>query len=198
LRGQCQPTTTNSFYRSGLAAKGSSIIHHPMTVTRKESRSLGRRLYSRFVPRWERYANEHFLAGIYSCASLHDRVPRLETSPVPAPADRVPGQPVSGGCAVVSVFRLPADPRFPTTINIRRVGPASITCPEPRYLPHIAGHVPMPTDRNFARRWFGSASARTLRDLAGGILDQPDRVHVLTSIFRAMAASFGSPSSSDY
>ena len=53
-------------------------IRQPYELYSAENHETWRRLYERLRPRWDRYANERFQAGIQSLCLPKDRIPRLE------------------------------------------------------------------------------------------------------------------------
>jgi phenylalanine-4-hydroxylase len=71
-------TTSQAPFIEEARHAGQLYIHQPYELYSEENHESWRRLYARLVPRWERYANEHFLAGIRSLCLSPDRVPRLE------------------------------------------------------------------------------------------------------------------------
>jgi len=71
-------TTNEAPFIEQARREGQLYIHQPYELYTEYNHEAWRRLYSRLLPRWERYANEHFLAGIEQLCLDHDRVPRLE------------------------------------------------------------------------------------------------------------------------
>ena len=93
---------------------GQLYISQPYELYSEENQEAWRKLYARMLPRWERYANEHFLKGIRSLCLDPDRVPRLEdVNRFSASAHRISSQSGQRLYSRVSVFRLPAQPRIP-------------------------------------------------------------------------------------
>jgi phenylalanine-4-hydroxylase len=184
-------TTNEAPFIEQARREGQLYIHQPYELYTEENHEAWRRLYSRLLPRWERYANEHFLAGIEQLCLDHDRVPRLEdVNRFLRPLTGFQAKPVSGYVPAFLFFDCLRNREFPTTITIRRSDQLDYL-PEPDIFHDIAGHVPMHTDPNFAEALvrFGEC-AHTAANLAAGIRDQEERVHALTSIFRAMARFF--------
>jgi phenylalanine-4-hydroxylase len=131
------------------------------------------------------------LAGIDQLCLNHDRVPRLEeVNRFLRPLTGFQAKPVSGYVPAFLFFDCLRNREFPTTITIRRSDQLDYL-PEPDIFHDIAGHVPMHTDPNFAEALvrFGEC-AHTAATLVAGIRDREERVHTLTSIFRAMARFF--------
>ncbi len=149
------------------------------------------RLYRRLLPRWDRYANERFQAGIQSLCLPQDRIPRLEdVNRFLSPLTGFRARAVSGYVPAFLFFDCLRRREFPTTVTIRPAGRLDYL-PEPDIFHDIAGHVPMHTDPHFAETLvrFGEC-AHTAAALVAEIRDPVERVRTLTSIFRAMARFF--------
>ena len=184
-------TTTQAPFIERAKASGQLYIHQPYELYSDENHEAWRRLYSRLHPRWERYANEHFLKGIGSLCLDPDRVPRLsDVNRFLNPLTGFQAKPVSGYVPAFLFFDCLRNREFPTTITIRRSDQLDYL-PEPDIFHDIAGHVPMHTDKNFAEALvrFGEC-AHTAADLVSGIRDEETRIHCLTSIIKAMARFF--------
>jgi phenylalanine-4-hydroxylase len=184
-------TTTQAPFIEQARSHGQIYIDQPYELYSKENHEAWRRLYSRMVPRWEKYANEHFLRGIQSLCLDPNRVPRLDD--VNRFLSRLTGfkaRAVSGYVPAFVFFDCLRRREFPTTITIRRSDKLDYL-PEPDIFHDIAGHVPMHTDPAFAETLvkFGEC-AHTAADLVAGIRDEETRVHCLTSIIKAMARFF--------
>jgi phenylalanine-4-hydroxylase len=170
---------------------GELYIHQPYELYSEENHEAWRKLHSRMLPRWERYANEHFLTGIESLCLDSERVPRLEdVNRFLKPLTGFQAKPVSGYIPAFLFFDCLRNREFPTTITIRRSDKLDYL-PEPDIFHDIAGHVPMHTDKHFAETLvrFGEC-AHTAAHLAAAIRDEETRVHCLTSIINAMARFF--------
>ena len=101
--------------------------------------------------RWRRYANERFLEGLDKLRLSPARMPRLEDiNRFMQPLTGFKAQPVSGYVPSFVFFDCLRNREFPTTITIRD-GASLDYLPEPDIFHDIAGHVPMHTDRAFAR-----------------------------------------------
>ena len=101
-------------------------------------------------PRWERYANEHFLEGIQSLCLDPDRIPRLDdVNRFLRPLTGFQAKAVSGYVPSFVFFDCLRNRRFPTTVTIRRSDQLDYL-PEPDIFHDVAGHVPMHTDKHFA------------------------------------------------
>ena len=149
------------------------------------------RLYSRLLPRWERFANDRFQAGIGSLCLPTHRIPRLEeVNRFLSPLTGFQARAVAGYVPAFLFFDSLRNREFPTTITIRQADRLDYL-PEPDIFHDIAGHVPMHTDPHFAETLvrFGEC-AHTAAALVSEIKDPVERVHTLTSIFRAMARFF--------
>jgi phenylalanine-4-hydroxylase len=143
------------------------------------------------APRWEKYANPHFLAGLRSLCLSPDRVPRLEdVNRFLSPLTGFQAKAVSGYVPAFMFLDCLRNRAFPTTITIRRIDQLDYL-PEPDIFHDVAGHVPMHTDPHFAETLvrFGQC-AHTAADMVADIHDEAERLHTLTSIMRAMARFF--------
>ena len=170
---------------------GQLYVSQPYELYSEENHEAWRKLYARMLPRWERYANEHYLRGIRSLCLDPDHVPRLEdVNHFLRPLTGFQAKAVSGYIPSFLFFDCLRNREFPTTITIRRSDRLDYL-PEPDIFHDIAGHVPMHTDKHFAETLvrFGEC-AHTAVDLVSGIRDQETRAHCLTSIIKAMARFF--------
>src|SRR5262249_22919321 len=70
-------TTTEAPFIEEAQRQGKLYIRQPYELYSDENHVAWRRLYSRMIPRCEKYANEHFQAGIASLCLNPDRIPRL-------------------------------------------------------------------------------------------------------------------------
>ena len=71
-------TTTEAPFIKEARAHGELYIRQPYELYSDENHESWRRLYSRILPRWDRYANPRFLEGVRSLGLNPDRVPRLD------------------------------------------------------------------------------------------------------------------------
>jgi len=184
-------TTTESPFVEQARREGTLYIDQPYELYSAENHEAWRKLYSRMGPRWERYANEHFLAGIDALCLDPSRIPRLpDVNKFLGPLTGFEAKAVSGYVPAFVFFDCLRNRQFPTTITIRRSDKLDYL-PEPDIFHDIAGHVPMHTDKHFAATLvrFGQC-AHTAADLVSGIRDPETRVHCLTSMIRAMARFF--------
>jgi phenylalanine-4-hydroxylase len=184
-------TTTEAPFIEEAQRNGELYIHQPYELYSEENHESWRRLYSRMLPSWERYANPHFLKGISSLCLDPQRVPRLEdVNHFLDPLTGFKAKAVSGYVPAFLFFDCLRNREFPTTITIRRSDRLDYL-PEPDIFHDIAGHVPMHTDRAFADTLvrFGEC-AHTAAEIAAGIKDEQERVRRLTSVIKAMARFF--------
>ena len=144
-------------------------------------------LYQRMRPRWELYANRHFLDGIHALGLNPDRIPRLdEINRLLHPLTGFEATAVAGYVPAFVFFDHLRNRRFPTTVTIRDDTHLDYL-PEPDIFHDIAGHVPMHTDPAFAEALvrFG-VCAHTAAEL---VREDPN-VHRAASMIRAMARFF--------
>jgi phenylalanine-4-hydroxylase len=184
-------TTSETPFIEQARQRGELYIDQPYELYSAENHRTWRRLYDRIKPRWERYANQHFLAGVNSLCLPPDRVPRLEeVNRFLCPLTGFQARAVSGYIPAFVFFDCLRRREFPTTVTIRR-GDQLDYLPEPDIFHDIAGHVPMHTDRAFADTLvrFGDC-AHTAAEMVADIRDEDLRTARLTSIIRAMARFF--------
>jgi len=171
--------------------RGELYISQPYEQYSKENHESWRRLYARIRPRWERYANEHFLKGIEALDLPTDRIPRLpDINQRLQPLTGFQAKPVSGYVPGFLFFDCLRRREFPTTITIRSSDRMDYL-PEPDIFHDVAGHVPMHTERAFADTLvrFGDC-AHTAVELTSAIHDRPERIRRLTNIIKAMSRFF--------
>jgi len=184
-------TTTEAAFIEEARQRGELFIRQPYELYSEENHEAWRKLYARIRPRWERYANEHFLGGVRALCFDADRIPRLEAvNRFLNPLTGFEAKAVSGYVPAFVFFDCLRNRQFPTTVTIRRADKLDYL-PEPDIFHDVAGHVPMHTDRAFADALvrFGDC-AHTAAELARSIGDERERAHVLGSIIRAMARFF--------
>jgi phenylalanine-4-hydroxylase len=171
--------------------RGELYISQAYELYSQENHEAWRRLFDRIQPRWERYANDHFLAGIEALHLPSDRVPRLaDVNQRLQPLTGFQAKPVSGYVPGFLFFDCLRRREFPTTITIRPADKMDYL-PEPDIFHDIAGHVPMHTEKAFADTLvrFGDC-AHTAVEMTAGIRDYGERVRKLTSIIRALSRFF--------
>lgn len=184
-------TTTKAPFIEQAQAKGELYITQPYELYNEDNHEAWRRLYDRMLPRWEKYANPHFLKGIENLCLDPTRVPRLaDVNKFLAPLTGFSAKAVSGYVPAYLFFDCLRNREFPTTITIRDRATLDYL-PEPDIFHDIAGHVPMHTDKAFAEALvrFGQA-ARTAAELVAEVKDDKERVRRIISIQKALARFF--------
>jgi phenylalanine-4-hydroxylase len=167
------------------------FIEQRYEVYTEENQEAWRRLFARMAPRWDRYANAHYLEGIHSLCLDPNHIPKLaDVNKFLQPLTGFQAKAVSGYIPAFLFFDCLRNRSFPTTISIRPSDKLDYL-PEPDIFHDVAGHVPMHTDPAFANTLvrFGEC-AHTAVELVLDIRDEADRVRKLTSIIRAMARFF--------
>jgi phenylalanine-4-hydroxylase len=172
-------------------ARGEIYVSQPYELYSDENHETWRRLYARMVPRWDKYANQHFLDGVHSLCLNPRRIPRLEEiNGFLEPLTGFQAKAVSGYVPAFVFFDCLRNWIFPTTITIRR-GDQLDYLPEPDIFHDVAGHVPMHTDGHFAAALVRLGEcAHTAAGLVAGISGETERLETLTSIVKAMARFF--------
>lgn len=184
-------TTTQSPFIERAQAQGEVYISQPYALYSEDNHEAWRQLYDRMRPQWEKYANEHFLAGIANLCLDPNRVPNLEdVNKFLHPLTGFRAKPVSGYVPAYQFFDCLRNRDFPTTITVRMLEKLDYL-PEPDIFHDIAGHVPMHTDKAFADTLvrFGEC-ARTAAQLAQEIKDPDEQIHKVASNIKAMARFF--------
>ena len=184
-------TTTQAAFIEEARQHHQLYIHQPYELYSQENHAAWSSLYSRLRPKWERYANEHFLRGIASLCLNPDHVPRLdEVNRFLNPLTGFRAKPVSGYVPSFVFFDCLRNREFPTTITIRQNDRLDYL-PEPDIFHDIAGHVPMHTDRLFAETLVRLGEcAHTAAALVADVSDEAKRLARLESMIRAMARFF--------
>ena len=184
-------TTTEAPFIEDAKAAGQLYIHQPYDEYSELNHEAWRKLFARMLPKWEKYANEHFLKGIESLCLDPNRVPRIEdVNNFLNPLTGFKAKPVAGYVPAYAFFDCLRNRDFPTTITIRHVDKLDYL-PEPDIFHDIAGHVPMHTDRAFADSLvrFGELAALAA-EIGSGIKDEHQKLQQLESIIKAMARFF--------
>ncbi len=184
-------TTTQAPFIEDAVKHGQVYIDQPYDLYSAENHEAWRRLFARMLPRWEKYANEHFMKGISNLMLSPDAVPRLaDVNQQLTTMTGFKAKAVSGYVPAFLFFDCLRQRDFPTTITIRHQDKLDYL-PEPDIFHDIAGHVPMHTDRAFADTLvrFGDA-AHTAAEICNAISDPEERVRRLSSIIKAMARFF--------
>ena len=171
--------------------RGELYIEQAFELYTPENHESWRKLYERIQPRWERYANDHFLKGIEALQLSPNRVPRLsEINRRLQPLTGFQAKPVSGYVPGFLFFDCLRRREFPTTITIRP-GDRMDYLPEPDIFHDVAGHVPMHTEKAFADVLvrFGDC-AHTAAEMSIGVRDPRERARRLSSVIQAMSRFF--------
>lgn len=184
-------TTTEAAFIEEARGQGQLYIHQPYELYSAENHAAWRSLYSRMKPKWQRYANQHFLRGIASLCFNPDYVPKLdEVNRFLNPLTGFRAKAVSGYVPSFVFFDCLRNREFPTTITIRRSDRLDYL-PEPDIFHDIAGHVPMHTDRVFADTLVRLGEcAHTAAEMVAGMRGDAKKLEQLESIIRAMARFF--------
>lgn len=184
-------TTGNAPFVEEARHRGELYITQAYELYSEENQESWRKLYARIRPRWEQYANDHFLRGIEALHLPNHRVPRLsEINSRLQPLTGFQARPVSGYVPGFLFFDCLRRREFPTTITIRPSNRMDYL-PEPDIFHDVAGHVPMHTDKAFADVLvrFGDC-AHTAVEMTADVADYGERVRRLTSIIRALSRFF--------
>lgn len=184
-------TTTEAPFIEEAKADGILYIHQPYEEYSESNHEAWRQLYARMLPKWEKYANEHFLKGISSLCLDPQHVPRLDdVNRFLNPLTGFRAKAVAGYVPAFLFFDCLRNRDFPTTITIRRADKLDYL-PEPDIFHDIAGHVPMHTDKAFADTLvrFGEL-AQLAADIGSAIKDEQEKLLRLESIIKAMARFF--------
>jgi phenylalanine-4-hydroxylase len=184
-------TTGHAPFVEDARSRGELYIEQVYDLYTIENQESWRRLYQRIRPRWERYANDHFLGGIESLNLPPDRIPSLaEVNRTLQPLTGFQARAVSGYVPSYLFFDCLRRREFPTTITIRPADKLDYL-PEPDIFHDLAGHVPMHTGRAFADTLvrFGEC-ARTAVETVAQVRDDREKCRRLTSIMKALSRFF--------
>ena len=184
-------TTGSAPFIEEARSRGDLYIEQAYDLYSEANHESWSRLCERIRPRWERYANDHFLRGIEVLHLPSDRIPRLgEINRILQPMTGFRARAVSGYVPAFLFFDCLRRREFPTTITIRCANQLDYL-PEPDIFHDVAGHVPMHTEKAFADTLvrFGDCSY-TAVEITADIRDQKERARRLTSILRAMSRFF--------
>ena len=183
-------TSERSWFIDDAQKNGKVYIHQPYELYSEDNHHSWERLYRGMEPRWQRYANAHFLRGLERLRLSPERVPRLaDVNQFLYPLTGFTTRPVSGFVPAFLFFDCLRNREFPTTVTIRD-GQAAFA-PWPDIFHDITGHVPMHTDPAFADALvrFGDC-AHTAVEMTADIADREERSRRLGSMIRAMARFF--------
>ncbi len=184
-------TTGSAPFVEEARDRGELYITQAYELYSQENHESWRKLYARIRPRWERYANDHFLQGVEALQLPADRIPRLaDINQRLKPLTGFQARPVSGYVPGFLFFDCLRRREFPTTITIR---PSSSMdyLPEPDIFHDVAGHIPMHTDKAFADVLvrFGDC-AHTAVEMTADVADHGERGRRLVNIIRALSRFF--------
>ena len=184
-------TTTEAPFIEQAKADGVLYIHQPFELYTESNHEAWRLLFSRMLPKWQKYANVHFLKGIESLCLDPNQVPKLsDVNTFLNPLTGFKAKAVAGYVPAFLFFDCLRNRDFPTTITIRRADKLDYL-PEPDIFHDIAGHVPMHTDKAFADTLvrFGEL-AQLAAEIGSEIKDEHEKLLRLESIIKAMARFF--------
>lgn len=184
-------TTGHAPFVEEARERGDLYIRQAYELYSEENHEAWRRLFARIQPRWEKYANPHFLRGVEALQLPAGRIPRLDdVNRRLQPLTGFQAKAVSGYVPGFLFFDCLRRREFPTTITIRDKNRMDYL-PEPDIFHDVAGHVPMHTQKAFADVLvrFGDC-AHTAVEMTAGIRDYVERARRLTSIMRAMSRFF--------
>jgi phenylalanine-4-hydroxylase len=184
-------TTTRAPFIEHEREEGHVFIEQPCELYSEENHAAWKSLFARLRPRWDLYANDHFLAGIDALCLDPERIPRLTAvNRFLKPLTGFEARAVSGYIPAFLFFDCLRNRQFPTTITIRSRNSLDYL-PEPDIFHDVAGHVPMHTDKAFADTLvrFGEC-AHTAVEILSAIRNEEERIQKLTSIVKAMARFF--------
>ena len=184
-------TTGHAPFVEEARTRGELYITQPYELYSQENHEAWTALYSRIRPRWEQYANDHFLHGLEALGLPSDHVPGLaDINRRLKPLTGFQAKAVSGYVPGFLFFDCLRRREFPTTITIRPKDRMDYL-PEPDIFHDTAGHIPMHTEKAFADTLvrFGDCAV-TAAEMTAGIRDHAERVRRLTSLMRAMSRFF--------
>ena len=184
-------TTTRAPFIEEARGRGTLFIHQPYELYSHENQDTWKKLYDGMLPRWRKYANDKFLAGLERLSLDREQIPRLEDiNRFLRPLTGFQARAVSGYVPSYLFFDCLRRREFPTTITIRPADRLDYL-PEPDIFHDIGGHVPMHTDEVFAGILarigeVAHSAAFSVRD----IQDPAEKTRCLESTLKAMARFF--------
>lgn len=184
-------TTTRAPFIEQARNAGQRFITQPYALYSEENHEAWRQLYARMWPRWQQYANPHFLHGLHCLGLPSDRVPHLEeVNQFLKPLTGFRAVAVSGYVPAFLFFDCLRNRTFPTTITVRPLENLDYL-PEPDIFHDLAGHVPMHTDPAFADTLvrFGDC-AHTAVEMVASMQDKELQLRRIHSILKALARFF--------
>ena len=184
-------TTGHAPFVEEARNRGDLYISQPYELYSEENHESWKRLFHRIQPRWEQYANDHFLQGIEVLHLDPNHVPRLsDVNQRLQPLTGFQAKPVSGYVPGFLFFDCLHRREFPTTITIRPMNRMDYL-PEPDIFHDVAGHIPMHTEKAFADTLvrFGDC-AHTAVEMTRYLSDEEERARRLKSVVRALSRFF--------
>jgi len=184
-------TTGHAPFVEEARDRGDLYISQPYELYSEENHESWKQLFHRIQPRWDRFANDHFLRGIDVLQLDQNHVPRLaDINQRLKPLTGFQARPVSGYVPGFLFFDCLRRREFPTTITIRPIDRMDYL-PEPDIFHDVAGHIPMHTDRAFADVLvrFGDC-AHTAVEMTRHLRDEQERARRLKSVVRALSRFF--------
>jgi phenylalanine-4-hydroxylase len=184
-------TTGSAPFVEEARNRGELYITQAYELYSQQNHDAWASLYQRMQPRWERYANDHFLRGMEALALPHDRIPRLSDVNLRLQAmSGFEARPVSGYVPGFLFFDCLSRREFPTTITIRDETRLDYL-PEPDIFHDVAGHIPMHTEKAFADVLVRlGGCAHTAVALAAQVRDRAEQTRRLKNVIRAMSRFF--------
>ena len=184
-------TTGHAPFIEEARGRGELYIEQPYQLYTAENHRAWKRLYERMLPRWDRFANQHFLDGLSALHLPANRIPRLAAvNRFLGPLTGFEARAVAGYVPAFLFFDCLRHRQFPTTVTIRPADRLDYL-PEPDIFHDVCGHVPMHTDPAFACTLVRLGEcAHTAVALVSGVGNQRARLRTLRSIVRAMARFF--------
>ncbi|HLK64230.1 MAG TPA: phenylalanine 4-monooxygenase [Bryobacteraceae bacterium] len=171
--------------------RGELYITQEYDLYTEENQEAWRQLFRRIRPRWEQFANDHFLRGVEALDLPSSHIPRLsDINEKLKPLTGFQAKAVSGYVPGFLFFDCLRRREFPTTVTIRPKDKLDYL-PEPDIFHDLAGHVPMHTEKAFADTLvrFGDC-AHTAVEMTSLIRDEQERNRRLTNIIKAMSRFF--------
>ena len=184
-------TTGHAPFIEEARGRGELYIEQPYQLYTAENHRAWKRLYERMLPRWDRFANQHFLDGLSALHLPANRIPRLAAvNRFLGPLTGFEARAVAGYVPAFLFFDCLRHRQFPTTVTIRPADRLDYL-PEPDIFHDVCGHVPMHTDPAFACTLVRLGEcAHTAVALVSGVGNQRVRLRTLRSVLRAMARFF--------
>src|SRR5437588_9596285 len=98
-------TTTEAPFIEAAQSQGQLYIEQPYHLYSEENQQAWQKLFARISPRWQRYANQHFLKGVGSLGLDPNHIPRLsDVNRSLKPLTGFQAKPVSGYVPAFGLF----------------------------------------------------------------------------------------------